>query len=136
MSPNVSSYEQTLPAYVCREYVIQCVNNHPNDADGQEACQATVCGTKEIGDPDDSTSSSSSASSSATASSTTSGGSSEATETSSSTSDSEESASQTSDSSTAESTDDSSAASALTLASNYGTGILAVGILAAFGLAL
>jgi len=141
MSPNVSSYEQTLPAYVCRQYVIECVANHPDDKEGIDACHETVCGTKQIGDPDDSTSSSSSASSSATASSTTSGGSSDASETSSpsssSSDDSEESGSATSDSSTAEATEDSdSAASALTFAGNYGTGVLAVGILAAFGLAL
>jgi cobalamin biosynthesis Mg chelatase CobN len=135
MSPNVSSYEQTLPGYVCREYIDQCVNSHPNDLDGITACRATQCGTKLIGDPDDSTSSSSSASASATASSTSSGSSSDASETASSTSGGD-SASQTSDNAQASATDNSSAASALTLASNYGTGLLAVGILAAFGLAL
>jgi cobalamin biosynthesis Mg chelatase CobN len=134
MSPNVSAYEQTLPAYECREYIDQCVTNHPNDLDGITACRATECGTKLIGDPDDSTSSSSSASASATASSTSSGGSSDASETASSTSDSE-SASETSGAA-ASASDDSSAATALTLAGNYGTGLLAVGILAAFGLAL
>ena len=122
MSPNVSSYEQTLPAYECREYINQCVNNHPNDADGIKVCRATECGTKLIGDPDDSTSSSSSASSSATASSTRSGSSSDASE--------------TSGGAEASASGDSSAATALTLGGNYGTGLLAVGILAAFGLAL
>lgn len=135
MSPNVSSYEQTLPAYECREYIDQCVTNHPDDRDGIAACRATECGTKLIGDPDDSTSSSSSATSSATASSTGSGSSSDASETASSTSDSA-SASETSDGAAASASSDSSAATALTLAGNYGTGLLAVGILAAFGLAL
>jgi hypothetical protein len=132
MSPNVSSYEQTLPAYECREYINQCVNNHPNDRDGIEVCRATECGTKLIGDPDDSTSSSSSASSSATASSTRSGSSSDASETASSTSGSSD-ASETAE---ASASGDSSAATALTLGGNYGTVLLAVGILAAFGLAL
>ena len=135
MSPNVSSYEQTLPAYECREYINQCVNNHPNDADGIKVCRATECGTKLIGDPDDSTSSSSSASSSATASSTRSGSSSDASETASSTSGSSD-ASETSGGAEASASGDSSAATALTLGGNYGTGLLAAGILAALGLAL
>jgi hypothetical protein len=135
MSPNISSYEQTLPAYECREYIDQCVTNHPNDLEGITACRATECGTKLVDDPSESSSSSSSASSSATASSTRSGSSSDASETPSSTSGSE-SASETSGGAEASASGDSSAASALTLAGNYGTGLLAVGILAAFGFAL
>lgn len=134
MSPNVSSYEQTLPAYACREWVDQCVTNHPDDLDEITKCRDVQCGTKALEDA--STSSSSSSSSSATGSATSSGSGSGASETASSTSDSE-SASQTSDSASASATAaDSSAASALNLASTYGTGLLAFGILAAFGLAL
>jgi cobalamin biosynthesis Mg chelatase CobN len=129
MSPNVSDYQQTLPAFVCREYVDQCVNAHPNDLDGITTCRDTVCGNKTT---DDITSSStSSESSSATASSTRSG--SGASQTASSTSGG--SASETSGSS-ASATAAASSASALHMASTYGTGLLAVGILAAFGLAL
>jgi cobalamin biosynthesis Mg chelatase CobN len=129
MSPNVSDYQQTLPAFVCREYVDQCVNAHPNDLDGITTCRDTVCGNKTV---DETTSSStSSESSSSTASSTRSG--SGASQTASSTSGG--SASQTSGSS-ASATAASSSASALHMASTYGTGLLAVGILAAFGLAL
>jgi cobalamin biosynthesis Mg chelatase CobN len=129
MSPNVSDYQQTLPAFVCREYVDQCVNAHPNDLDGITTCRDTVCGNKTV---DETTSSStSSESSSSTASSTRSG--SGASQTASSTSGG--SASQTSGSS-ASATAASSSASALHMVSTYGTGLLAVGILAAFGLAL
>lgn len=131
MSPNVSDYQQTLPAFACEEYVKQCVAAHPDDLDGQTTCHATVCGNKTI---DDTTSTSSSESSSATSSSTRSASGSDASETASSTSGGD-AASQTA-SESASSTADSSAASALNIASNYGTGILAVGILAAFGLAL
>jgi patatin-like phospholipase/acyl hydrolase len=132
MSPNVSDYEQTLPAYVCRTYVEQCVNAHPNDLEGITTCRDTVCGNKTIDEA--SSSSSSSQSSSATGSSTRSGSGSSASQTASSTGNTG-SASQTA-SQSASSTADSSAASALHMASNYGTGLLAVGILAAFGLAL
>lgn len=131
MSPNVSDYEQTLPAFVCREYVDQCVNAHPNDLDGITTCRDTVCGNKTI-DEASSSSSSSSSSASATGSSTRSSSGSDASETASSTSGG---AAQTA-SESASSTADASAASALNIASNYGTGLLAVGILAAFGLAL
>ncbi|KAM0721761.1 hypothetical protein Q7P37_002686 [Cladosporium fusiforme] len=136
-SPNISDFEQTLPGQVCRKSVEQCVINHPDDAEGIAECRSVVCGERTDYD-EASSSSSSSATASETASSTSSGGSSDATETGSSTSGSDDdSASQTSDSSSASETADSdSAASALMLGSSYGTGLLAVGIFAAFGLAL
>jgi cobalamin biosynthesis Mg chelatase CobN len=130
MSPNVSDYQQTLPAFVCQQYVEQCVNAHPNDLDGITTCRDTVCGNKTL---DDTTSSSSSESASSTASSTRSSSGSGASETASSTSGG--SASQTSGQS-ASATAGTSAASAMNIASSYGTGLRAVGILAAFGLAL
>lgn len=135
-SPNTSDYEQTLPAYVCREYIEQCVVAHPDDADGIAACRATECGNQT--ELESSSRTSSSATSSQTASSTSSSGGSDASETASSTSDSsDDSASQTGDASSASETANAdSAAAALNLASNYGTGLLAAGILAAFGFAL
>ena len=37
---------QTLPFYICEETYIQCVNNHPNDAEGQQTCKNNEqCGT-------------------------------------------------------------------------------------------
>lgn len=135
MSPNTSSYEQTLPAYVCRTYKDQCVARNPDDLDAQKACLAVECGQKALDDAS-SSSSSSASSSSATASATSSGSSSDASETASSTSGGDDSASQTSSDEQASATAADSAAAALSLAGNYGTGILAVGILAAFGFAL
>lgn len=135
MSPNTSSYEQTLPAYVCRTYKDQCVARNPNDLDAQKTCLAVECGTKSLDEA--STSSSSSASSSSeTASATSSGSSSDASETASSTSGGDSASSTGTDAQASSTAAADSAAAALSLAGNYGTGILAAGILAAFGLAL
>ena len=130
-SPAVADYEQTLPGLMCRAYKDQCVAAAPDNLDLQQACLATNCGNKTV---DDVTSSTSSASSSATSSSTRSASGSEASETASSTSGGDSASSTASQSASA--TADSSAASGLNIASTYGTGLLAVGILAAFGLAL
>lgn len=46
-TPDVSDYIQTVPFYVCQANFGQCVDRHPNDADGQDACKkAAHCGTK------------------------------------------------------------------------------------------
>ncbi|CDM30912.1 hypothetical protein DTO013E5_440 [Penicillium roqueforti] len=47
-TPNVTSYIQTVPFYVCQATYGQCINSHPNDAEGQRACkQASAdCGSK------------------------------------------------------------------------------------------
>lgn len=131
-SPNVSDYQQTLPAYVCREYIDQCVNAHPNDLEGITTCRDTQCGNKTV---DQATSSSSSESATASATSSTRSGSGSAASQTASSSGSDSSATATESGAGATATGDS-AASALNIASNYGTGILAAGILAAFGLAL
>jgi hypothetical protein len=45
--PDVSPYKETVPFYVCQAAFGQCINSHPNDAEGQRACKkAAVCGTK------------------------------------------------------------------------------------------
>ncbi|KAL1588493.1 hypothetical protein WHR41_02875 [Cladosporium halotolerans] len=133
-TPNTSDYEQTLPSFVCRKYRDQCVANNPTDKDAQDACLAIECGTK-LPTEDSASSTVSSASSATESASSTGSGSSEASETASSTSGSEEAASQTASDGAASATADS-AAVALNLASTYGTGLLAAGILGAFGLAL
>lgn len=133
-TPNTSDYEQTLPSFVCRKYRDQCVANNPRDKDAQDACLAIECGTK-LPTEDSASSTVSSASSATESASSTGSGSSEASETASSTSGSEEAASQTASDGAASATADS-AAVALNLASTYGTGLLAAGILGAFGLAL
>jgi len=112
--PNVSDYQQSLPALMCRQWRTDCVANSPNDLTGQTACLAVQCGNKTIND----VSSSSSAPSATAAPSSTSGGSPSGTV-----------ASATSSSSKA-------AATALALAKDFGTPVLAAGIMAAFGFAL
>lgn len=45
--PDVTPYSQTIPFFVCQETYIQCINSHPNDAEGQRACKkAADCGSK------------------------------------------------------------------------------------------
>lgn len=128
-SPAVADYQQTLPALLCEQYVIQCVAANPNDRDAQTACHATNCGNKTLDDVSSSSSSSESESASATSSPTSSASGSDASETASSTSGGDEASSTASQSASA--TADSGAG--LNIAS---TGVLAVGILAAFGFAL
>lgn len=125
-TPNISSYEQTLPFYICEQWIIDCVAAHPNDLDGQTECQALTCGTKN-------------ASSAATTSSSASSSTSSAASSSSAAASTTAAGAATSGSSTASSTASataSGAAVALGLAKSYGTGALAAGMLAAFGLAL
>ncbi|OQD78435.1 hypothetical protein PENDEC_c001G05975 [Penicillium decumbens] len=46
-TPDSSQYIETIPFYVCQATFGQCINAHPNDADGQKACkQAAQCATK------------------------------------------------------------------------------------------
>lgn len=45
--PDVTPYSQTIPFFVCQETYVQCINSHPNDAEGQRACKkAADCGSK------------------------------------------------------------------------------------------
>lgn len=46
-APDVTSFADTLPFYICQETYIQCVANSPNDAEGQQTCTDNeVCGTR------------------------------------------------------------------------------------------
>ncbi|KAJ5677355.1 uncharacterized protein N7477_002988 [Penicillium maclennaniae] len=46
-TPDSSQYIQTVPFYVCQATYGQCIDAHPNDANGQKACKAAAtCGTK------------------------------------------------------------------------------------------
>ncbi|CAI7573169.1 hypothetical protein N7533_008881 [Penicillium manginii] len=46
-TPDVTPYIQTVPFYVCQANFAQCIDAHPNDADGQKACkEAAHCGSK------------------------------------------------------------------------------------------
>ncbi|EXJ75729.1 uncharacterized protein A1O5_00236 [Cladophialophora psammophila CBS 110553] len=45
--PDCTAFIETLPFYICQETYIQCVDNHPNDAQGQATCSANEqCGTR------------------------------------------------------------------------------------------
>ncbi|KKY29134.1 hypothetical protein UCRPC4_g00166 [Phaeomoniella chlamydospora] len=45
-TPDLTAYTNSLPYYICQETYIQCIEDHPNDADGQADCaEAEVCGT-------------------------------------------------------------------------------------------
>ncbi|KAL1882655.1 hypothetical protein Plec18167_003077 [Paecilomyces lecythidis] len=119
--PNSSEYKQSLPYFVCEANFGQCINNHPNDLDGQEQCkqQEKTCGKK---DPDSASSASTSSAAATTgaaattlATSTTTGGT---------------VASTTAAKATASTS--SSAASAVKLGQDYSAALLAGGLLAGF----
>ncbi|KAF2237669.1 hypothetical protein EV356DRAFT_510654 [Viridothelium virens] len=114
--PNVSDYASTLPSFICAQNVADCVNSHPNDLQGITNCRNTVCGTKNA-----SAALSTSSSASSTPTATGSGGSS--------------GTSPTSSGSTSAAATSSAAMAALNLGKTYGTGALAAGLFAVFGLA-
>ncbi|KAJ5082072.1 hypothetical protein N7532_011115 [Penicillium argentinense] len=59
-TPDVAPYVQTVPFYVCEANFGQCINAHPDDADGQKACkEAAQCGSKNASSLSTTTSSSS-----------------------------------------------------------------------------
>lgn len=122
-SPNISSYDQTIPSFICAQWKTNCVDNYPNDLDGQTGCLSVVCGDKNASSGIAATSTSSAAMSSATASSSSSGS-------------GAGSGSATASSSSSTATTSDSAAVALRVAEQYGTGIIAGGLLALFGLVL
>jgi len=45
-TPNVSDYGQTLPSLECEEWVSQCVTAHPNDLPGLTFCRSFMCGSQ------------------------------------------------------------------------------------------
>ncbi|KAF1355276.1 hypothetical protein BDV97DRAFT_418969 [Delphinella strobiligena] len=130
-TPNISSYEQTLPFYICQQWVGDCVLGHPNDLDGQTACQSVICGSGNASTAQSSSSASSSASSTSSAAASSS---SAAASTTSAAAASSGTGSATASSSAAATS--KAAAAALSVAKTYGTGALAAGMLAVFGLAL
>lgn len=130
-SPNISNYQQTIPFFLCQQWKANCVDGHPNDLNGITACQSVMCGTMNASSAE---SSSTSASASASASST--GGSGSGGSSAATTSGGSSPSSTASSTAAAASASKSSAAIAVSLAKDYGTGILATGLLAIFGLAL
>lgn len=75
--PDVSQYIETVPFYVCEANYGQCINAHPNDAEGQRACKAAAnCGSKNAS-AEDTTSSTTTAASTTMAMTTSTGSSSQ-----------------------------------------------------------
>ncbi|KAI1612058.1 hypothetical protein EDD37DRAFT_651276 [Exophiala viscosa] len=45
--PDCTAFTQTLPYYMCQATYAQCINDHPNDAEGQATCATDEqCGTR------------------------------------------------------------------------------------------
>lgn len=120
MIPNITAYEQTLPFFECLQYRVECVAA-TNDATAQIACNNIQCGTS--GDPARVFSSLTAAMASPTSSA--------AASSSMSTS-----AVATSAAPAAASSTSHAAAPAMTMNAGFGTGALAVGAVALFGLGL
>merc|ERR1711977_768919 len=139
--PNISNYQQSLAAYECRAWKDGCNERNPTDAEAQQNCLDTPCGSKLVSEAS-SSSSSSMASMTATSSSSGSDSTNSASSTaaaggsSDSDSDSDSSASGTASSSAAAASQSDSGAAAMRFAQTYGTGVFATGLLAFFGLAL
>ncbi|KAK3115823.1 hypothetical protein LTR53_004442 [Teratosphaeriaceae sp. CCFEE 6253] len=130
-SPNISDYDQTLPSFVCGQWIANCVNAHNDDLAGTTACRSVICGSKNASSG---LSSSSSASASATASST--GGAASSASASATGSSPASSGASSATASAAAAASSSAGAAVLNVVTNYGTGILATAMLAVFGLAL
>lgn len=117
-TPDMSQYEQSVPGQMCRFWFDQCINATNQNLEFQVSCQNernAKCGNLTV---EDGTSSSSAASAGPTASGTRgTGGGASAT-------------------AAAPSSASSGAATAIAMAREYGTPVLAGGMLAIFGLAL
>ncbi|KAJ5120585.1 uncharacterized protein N7515_009973 [Penicillium bovifimosum] len=58
-TPDVTPFKQTVPFFVCQANYGQCINSHPDDAEGQRTCKKNaVCGSKNATEEADSSSSS------------------------------------------------------------------------------
>ncbi|KIW72582.1 hypothetical protein, variant [Phialophora macrospora] len=45
--PDCTAFTQTLPFFICQETYSQCIDAHPNDAQGQQTCTDNMqCGTR------------------------------------------------------------------------------------------
>ncbi|KAH8594352.1 hypothetical protein B0O99DRAFT_514279 [Bisporella sp. PMI_857] len=120
-SPGLIYYKQTLPTFICQQIYEVCIKNGENVAAAQKKCtddRDKNCGTL---DPEKFVASSSSSSGSASATSTPTGTAGSA-------------GSVTTTASSSSST--GAAATMMAVAGSYGSGMLAAGVVAAFGLVL
>jgi len=118
MQPNISNYQQALPAQICLIWKTNCVDAHPNDGTGIAACRSVQCGNEVV------------AVNNATTTTTTSAPA--TTGTGSNTANTQS----TTTSTTSSHTGAAAAATAFAFAQQYGTPLIAGGVAALFGLAL
>lgn len=117
----MSAYQNTIPFFVCQENYKQCIQNHPNDLDGQNQCKENAkCGTLNATAMEDSASTTTAAASSTTFSTAT----------------STPTAQTTSTSATATATASKAAAAAVRVAQDHSTGLFVAALLAACRLIL
>lgn len=139
-APDLADYKNTLPDFVCQANFAGCIKAHPNDAVGQGNCKIDIqdhCGFLNVSDykagsSGSGSSSSSSSSPSKTAAPSSTGGSGGA----AGGSDASKTSGGSSPSSTggsAPAATSSSAAMALVNGKEFGAGVLAAGLFAAFG---
>ncbi|KAF2185104.1 hypothetical protein K469DRAFT_708387 [Zopfia rhizophila CBS 207.26] len=112
--PNMSEYQQSVPGLMCRQWFENCIAASGEDLEKQEACKSVECGNK-------TTRAAASSSAAASDGPTATGG-------------GGDQASATAGSPT--SAQSSGAATALAIARDYGTPVLAAGMMALFGFAL
>nr|POE63562.1 hypothetical protein CFP56_04465 [Quercus suber] len=136
ISPNISDYDQTIPSFVCMQWIADCTLANVGNQNGQAGCQSLVCGQlnassgePKLGATGNPQPASTVVQTTAAPSST---GSADSTMTTT-TSTTSGSASAVTNSASAT---PSSGATVVYVAKQYGTGILATGLLALFGLAL
>lgn len=113
--PNISSYQQTLPFFVCTQWKANCIENNEMDLTAQQACLSVTCGSKNASAVPGASGGSGSSTSAGTTTPT---------------------ASATGGSQSSSTSSSKGLAAATNFASSYGTQLLAGGMLAAFGLAL
>lgn len=120
-SPDIAAYMDTVPYYICEQSYDDCVADNPNDALAQQNCKTQIqddCGSLN------------------TANYTAASTSSMASSTSSSAPSSTAAAATTTSASASATATAKSAATAMLIGRDYGIGLIAAGIMAAFGFML
>jgi hypothetical protein len=120
--PNISDFQQTLPGQVCRIWTLNCLDSHPDDANGKAGCNSVICGNRTVPVKGAVTTTSSGAGTTSAPAGTSSGAGAAAATTVTSTTSTHSGA--------------AAAATALAFAKQYSTPLMAGGMAALFGLAL
>jgi hypothetical protein len=134
-APDLADYVDSMPQRICTKSYDLCIAAHPNDQLGQDGCTNNIrakCGTLSIQNFTAAASTSSSASASATASGTGGAGGASASTTAAGSASGTASGSAAS----ASASKASAAQAAMVIGKEYGTGIIAAGVVAFFGFML